>query len=213
MYWDCQYQTSSLRAERRAGNRGFCNVNPTYVPAAAVPPQRERHRKHNSPVTIRPFAEDGELALLRQNDNATMSGRPAIGWSFMLDSRQASAVFARCRPDRGPRHGARLCRRTFRAERDRLGRGQAFSGRRNAQGRSARHGRHLHRRGRRRLRPVAADRDLDLRGAGDRLPDGRGLYVDPQHDGVADRRLRHGRAAARAGCRNCARWSCWRATA
>ena len=42
---------------------------------------------------------------------------------------------------------------------------------------------------------VAPDRHLDLRGTGHRLPDGRRLYVDPQYDGVADRRFRQRRAA------------------
>ncbi len=38
MYWDCQYQTIEACAPNVvAGNRGFCNLNPTYVPAAAAP--------------------------------------------------------------------------------------------------------------------------------------------------------------------------------
>ena len=39
MYWDCQYQTFDACVPNViAGNRGFCNVNPTYVPAAPAPP-------------------------------------------------------------------------------------------------------------------------------------------------------------------------------
>ena len=76
-----------------------------------------------------------------------------------------------------------------------LGRSQTFSSCRNAQSRGARHGRHFYFRGCRRLRPVAADCGPDLRSTGDWLPDGRCLHVDPQYDGLDDRRLRHGRAA------------------
>jgi len=38
MYWDCQYQTfDACWPNVIAGNRGFCNVNPTYKPAVAAP--------------------------------------------------------------------------------------------------------------------------------------------------------------------------------
>ena len=50
MYWDCQYQTFEQCAPNViAGNRGFCNHNPTYVPAAAAPPSHAKHRvrKHS----------------------------------------------------------------------------------------------------------------------------------------------------------------------
>jgi hypothetical protein len=49
MYWDCQYQTFAACAPNVvAGNRGFCNVNPTYVPAAAAPGRRYvRRHTHN----------------------------------------------------------------------------------------------------------------------------------------------------------------------
>lgn len=37
MYWDCQYQTfAACQPNVIAGNRGFCNVNPTYTPAVAA---------------------------------------------------------------------------------------------------------------------------------------------------------------------------------
>ena len=33
VYWDCQYRTFEACAPNIvAGNRGFCNLNPTYVP-------------------------------------------------------------------------------------------------------------------------------------------------------------------------------------
>jgi len=51
MYWDCQYQTFEACAPNViAGNRGFCNVNPTYRPAAAVPANHRvrRHRAKHS---------------------------------------------------------------------------------------------------------------------------------------------------------------------
>ncbi|MGC1778391.1 MAG: DUF3551 domain-containing protein [Xanthobacteraceae bacterium] len=36
VYWDCQYQTfQACQPNVVAGNRGFCNLNPTYRPAAA----------------------------------------------------------------------------------------------------------------------------------------------------------------------------------
>jgi Protein of unknown function (DUF3551) len=48
MHWDCQYQTVEQCAPNVvAGNRGFCNLNPYYQPAAA-PPVRVKHyaRRH-----------------------------------------------------------------------------------------------------------------------------------------------------------------------
>lgn len=51
MYWDCQYQTFDACVPNViAGNRGFCNVNPTYRPAAAAPAShyvRRHHTKHS----------------------------------------------------------------------------------------------------------------------------------------------------------------------
>lgn len=45
MYWDCQYQTFEACAPNViAGNRGFCNVNPTYTPAAAASPRHYTKR-------------------------------------------------------------------------------------------------------------------------------------------------------------------------
>jgi len=50
VYWDCQYQTFEACAPNVvAGNRGFCNVNPRYTPAAAAPAKhyvRRHARKH-----------------------------------------------------------------------------------------------------------------------------------------------------------------------
>lgn len=51
MYWDCQYQTFDACVPNViAGNRGFCNVNPTYVPAAAGPARHyvRRHQPKHS---------------------------------------------------------------------------------------------------------------------------------------------------------------------
>jgi hypothetical protein len=37
VYWDCQYRTFEACAPNViAGNRGFCNLNPTYVPPQAA---------------------------------------------------------------------------------------------------------------------------------------------------------------------------------
>ncbi len=51
MYWDCQYQTFDACVPNViAGNRGFCNVNPTYKPVATAPARRSvRHHppKHS----------------------------------------------------------------------------------------------------------------------------------------------------------------------
>ncbi len=58
-------------------------------------------------------------------------------------------------------------------------------------------GRHLYPRRCRRLRPVAPRRCRDLRGPFDGLPDGCGLYLDPQHVRLDDRPLWVGRAAAK----------------
>ncbi|HUI13924.1 MAG TPA: DUF3551 domain-containing protein [Xanthobacteraceae bacterium] len=50
VYWDCQYQTFEACVPNVvAGNRGFCNVNPTYRAAAAPPvkhPIRRDVRRH-----------------------------------------------------------------------------------------------------------------------------------------------------------------------
>lgn len=53
VYWDCQYQTFQACAPNVvAGNRGFCNVNPTYRPAAAPPAKHyvRHHRPRHSPA-------------------------------------------------------------------------------------------------------------------------------------------------------------------
>jgi hypothetical protein len=66
---------------------------------------------------------------------------------------------------------------------------------RNARSRGARDGRRVHPGRCRRLGALAARRGADLRGARHGLPDGRGLYLHPQHGGLDDRPLRRGRAA------------------
>jgi hypothetical protein len=51
--WDCHYQTVEQCAPNVvAGNRGFCNLNPYYVPRAAAPRSRAKSyrrqpRHHN----------------------------------------------------------------------------------------------------------------------------------------------------------------------
>ena len=48
--WQCVYQTVEQCAPNVvAGNRGFCNHNPYYVPAAAAPPSQAKHHvRHHS---------------------------------------------------------------------------------------------------------------------------------------------------------------------
>lgn len=47
VYWDCQYETFAACVPNViAGNRGFCNVNPTYRPAATAPATHHA-RKHS----------------------------------------------------------------------------------------------------------------------------------------------------------------------
>jgi hypothetical protein len=44
VYWDCQYSSlEQCRPNVLAGNRGFCNPNPSF---AGAPVERRRHRKH-----------------------------------------------------------------------------------------------------------------------------------------------------------------------
>ena len=48
VYWDCQYRTfEACWPNVIAGNRGFCNVNPTYSPAAAAP--AKHYTRHRAP--------------------------------------------------------------------------------------------------------------------------------------------------------------------
>jgi hypothetical protein len=48
VHWDCQYRSiEECQPQVIAGNRGFCNINPRYVPPAAnVAPAK--HRKRHS---------------------------------------------------------------------------------------------------------------------------------------------------------------------
>ncbi len=44
--WDCHYQTIEQCAPNVvAGNRGFCNLNPYYVPSAAPPSHAKHYRR------------------------------------------------------------------------------------------------------------------------------------------------------------------------
>jgi hypothetical protein len=44
VYWDCQYETFAACVPNvLAGNRGFCNVNPTYRPVAIAPASHAAH--------------------------------------------------------------------------------------------------------------------------------------------------------------------------
>ena len=67
---------------------------------------------------------------------------------------------------------------------------QAFPGRCAARSRGARNGGDLCARGKRRLGADPPRRRADLRSAGDRLPEHRGLSVDPQHGRLDGRPLR-----------------------
>lgn len=50
VYWDCQYQTFEACVPNvLAGNRGFCNINPTYGAVTAPPirhPVKHYVRRH-----------------------------------------------------------------------------------------------------------------------------------------------------------------------
>ncbi len=47
--WDCQYRSvAECRPNVIAGNRGFCNLNPWYVPMTIEPTKhRKRHVRQN----------------------------------------------------------------------------------------------------------------------------------------------------------------------
>jgi len=43
--WQCEYQTAAQCAPNViAGNRGFCNINPTYIPPQGVPRRWHSHQ-------------------------------------------------------------------------------------------------------------------------------------------------------------------------
>ena len=43
--WDCEFRTAEECAPHViAGNRGFCNINPSFVPPASVAPIKHRKR-------------------------------------------------------------------------------------------------------------------------------------------------------------------------
>jgi hypothetical protein len=45
--WDCEFRTAEECAPHViAGNRGFCNINPSFVPPTSVAPTK--HRKRHS---------------------------------------------------------------------------------------------------------------------------------------------------------------------
>jgi hypothetical protein len=45
VYWDCQYNSiEQCRQIVLAGNRGWCNANPYFVPSAAAPNKHYRKR-------------------------------------------------------------------------------------------------------------------------------------------------------------------------
>jgi hypothetical protein len=45
--WDCQYQTMQQCAPAiTGGNRGFCNINPAYVPPQGAAPLYRRKRSY-----------------------------------------------------------------------------------------------------------------------------------------------------------------------
>jgi hypothetical protein len=47
--WDCEYQTIEQCVPNvLAGNRGFCNNNPYYVPRRAVPANAKHYPRHHA---------------------------------------------------------------------------------------------------------------------------------------------------------------------
>jgi len=49
VYWDCQYNSiETCRQTVLAGNRGWCNPNPYFVPNAAAPNKHYRKRHARS---------------------------------------------------------------------------------------------------------------------------------------------------------------------
>ena len=49
MYWDCQYSSiEQCRPNVLAGNRGWCNPNPYFVPYAGTPNKHYRKRHARS---------------------------------------------------------------------------------------------------------------------------------------------------------------------
>ena len=137
----------------------------------------------------------GAVCWSQPTSDSSTSSQAKITPSPCLRTGRHDPLLPHRRPARHPGDGPRLRRRHAGAPCAALGRGEAFPGRGDARGRRARHGRDLCQRGCRRLGPVAARCGADLRGAVDRLPDGRGLYLDPQHVRLDDRPLRLGRAA------------------
>jgi hypothetical protein len=44
--WDCEFRSVEECAPHViAGNRGFCNINPSFVPPASAPPIKHRKRR------------------------------------------------------------------------------------------------------------------------------------------------------------------------
>jgi hypothetical protein len=49
MYWDCQYSSiEQCQPNVLAGNRGWCNLNPYFVPYASAPQKHYRKRHARS---------------------------------------------------------------------------------------------------------------------------------------------------------------------
>jgi Protein of unknown function (DUF3551) len=78
VYWDCQYQTfEACRPNVVAGNRGFCNLNPTYRPPAAGANHEMRHH-------ILRHSNRGE-SLDRPRRLGGALERGALDWRFTGD--------------------------------------------------------------------------------------------------------------------------------
>jgi hypothetical protein len=46
--WDCEFRTVEACVPNViAGNRGFCNINPSFVPPAYGAPPRHYHKRHS----------------------------------------------------------------------------------------------------------------------------------------------------------------------
>jgi hypothetical protein len=47
--WDCEFRSADECAPHvTAGNRGFCNINPSFVPPVSAAPSRHYRKRHHA---------------------------------------------------------------------------------------------------------------------------------------------------------------------